>query len=68
MTIHMKVIEQYFLVVLFIMLYKSVDEKLVHGYPNKVIEQYYSFVQNLRSMNEIHFYYYLPYSKPSDRR
>jgi len=68
MTIsHMKAIEQYFLVVLY-KSFKSVDENLMCGYPNKAIEQYYSLVQNLRSMNEIHFYDQLQYSTPSDRR
>jgi len=58
----MKAIEQYFLVVLFMMLYKvaltlkSLDQKLVRGYPNKVIEQYYNLVQHLRSVKATQAY------------
>ena len=44
------------------------DEKLVCGFPNKAIEQYYNLVQILRPVNETHVYDQLHYSKLSERR
>ena len=54
-TVQIKAIEQYFPVVLFVMLYKvvltfeSVDEILKCDYSMKVIEQYFSLVQWMNS-------------------